>query len=50
MACSGKALAFRCMSMENHGGIVLIRKIEEDGEKPDPEPLCPPQIPHGLHC
>jgi hypothetical protein len=36
------------MSMESHGGMILMRETEEIEEKPIPVSLCPPQIPHGL--
>jgi hypothetical protein len=28
--------------------MILTGKAEETGEKPDPVPLCPTKIPHGL--
>jgi hypothetical protein len=36
------------MGVESGGGRILMGKTEELGEKPDPVPLYPPQIPHGL--
>jgi hypothetical protein len=36
------------MSMESHGGKILTGETEVLGEEPDPLPLCPPQITHGL--
>jgi hypothetical protein len=36
------------MSMESYGGIILTGENQRSRRKPDPEPLCPPQIPHGL--
>jgi hypothetical protein len=36
------------MSMKSHGGMILTGETEELREKPLPEPLRTPQIPHGL--
>jgi hypothetical protein len=36
------------MGMKSHGGIILTGENEELWEKPVPESLCSPQIPHGL--
>jgi hypothetical protein len=36
------------MSMESHGGMTFMGKIEELGEMPAPVPLSPPKIPYGL--
>jgi hypothetical protein len=34
--------------MESRGGIILTGETEAFGEKPVPQPLCRPQILHGL--
>jgi hypothetical protein len=36
------------LSVESHGGIILTEENRRTRRKLVPEPLCPPQIPHGL--
>jgi hypothetical protein len=38
----------QCMSMENHGRMIITGETEELGEKSVPLPLYPHQVPHGL--
>jgi hypothetical protein len=36
------------MRVTSHGGIILTGKTEELGEKPVPQPLRSPHMPHGM--